>query len=100
MLVNNSGTGHDPVPRSGSQHRAPGRRRRSGGPFLCAQRAVHRMIVQGGGRIINVTSVHEHRPRVGAAPYCAARAASDCSTLPAMDPPIRRSDSACRSCPA
>ncbi|MEU5891794.1 SDR family oxidoreductase [Streptomyces sp. NPDC047461] len=44
------------------------------GPFLCAQRAAHRMIAQGGGgRIINVTSVHEHQPRVGAAPYCAAK---------------------------
>jgi NAD(P)-dependent dehydrogenase (short-subunit alcohol dehydrogenase family) len=44
------------------------------GPFLCAQRAAHHMIAQGeGGRIINVTSVHEHQPRVGAAPYCAAK---------------------------
>ncbi|MFF0201210.1 SDR family oxidoreductase [Streptomyces sp. NPDC005017] len=44
------------------------------GPFLCGQRAAHRMIGQGGGgRIINVTSVHEHQPRVGAAPYCAAK---------------------------
>jgi NAD(P)-dependent dehydrogenase (short-subunit alcohol dehydrogenase family) len=32
------------------------------------------MIRQGeGGRIVNVTSVHEHQPRVGAAPYCAAK---------------------------
>ncbi|MGX1494113.1 SDR family oxidoreductase [Streptomyces tendae] len=45
------------------------------GPFLCSQRAAHRMIRQGsGGRIVNVTSVHEHQPRVGAAPYCAAKA--------------------------
>jgi len=45
------------------------------GPFLCGQRAAHRMIRQGGGgRIVNVTSVHEHQPRVGAAPYCAAKA--------------------------
>ncbi|MER6530019.1 SDR family oxidoreductase [Streptomyces sp. NPDC001508] len=44
------------------------------GPFLCGQRAAQRMIAQGdGGRIINVTSVHEHQPRVGAAPYCAAK---------------------------
>jgi NAD(P)-dependent dehydrogenase (short-subunit alcohol dehydrogenase family) len=27
-----------------------------------------------GGRIINVTSVHEHVPRLGAAAYCAAKA--------------------------
>jgi NAD(P)-dependent dehydrogenase (short-subunit alcohol dehydrogenase family) len=45
------------------------------GPFLCTQRAVRRMVdAGGGGRIINVTSVHEHAPRVGSAPYCAAKA--------------------------
>ncbi|MBT2386595.1 SDR family oxidoreductase [Streptomyces sp. ISL-11] len=44
------------------------------GPLLCAQRAARRMIAQGeGGRIVNVTSVHEHQPRVGAAAYCAAK---------------------------
>ncbi|GGV14151.1 oxidoreductase [Streptomyces filipinensis] len=43
------------------------------GPFLCGQRAARRMIRQGdGGRIVNA-SVHEHQPRVGAAPYCAAK---------------------------
>ncbi|GAA5071972.1 SDR family oxidoreductase [Nocardia iowensis] len=45
------------------------------GAFLCAQRAAKRMIEAGrGGRIINITSVHEHAPRVGSAPYCAAKA--------------------------
>ncbi|WP_129837771.1 SDR family oxidoreductase [Streptomyces sp. RFCAC02] len=45
-----------------------------GGPFLCSQHAARRMIAQGrGGRIVNVTSVHEHQPKVGAAPYCAAK---------------------------
>ncbi|MCM6771991.1 SDR family oxidoreductase [Nocardia sp. CDC159] len=45
------------------------------GAFLCSQRAAARMIEAGrGGRIINITSVHEHAPRVGAAPYCAAKA--------------------------
>ncbi|MFF5785718.1 SDR family oxidoreductase [Streptomyces sp. NPDC012693] len=44
------------------------------GPLLCSQRAARRMIAQGGGgRIVNVTSVHEHQPRVGAGPYCAAK---------------------------
>jgi NAD(P)-dependent dehydrogenase (short-subunit alcohol dehydrogenase family) len=44
------------------------------GAFLCGQRAARRMIAQGrGGRIINITSVHEHAPRVGASPYCAAK---------------------------
>jgi len=46
------------------------------GPFLCAQRAARLMIAQGeGGRIVNVTSVHEHLPRLGAAAYCSAKAA-------------------------
>jgi NAD(P)-dependent dehydrogenase (short-subunit alcohol dehydrogenase family) len=44
------------------------------GPFLCAQRAARRMIAAGrGGRIINITSVHETAPRVGAGAYCAAK---------------------------
>ncbi len=45
------------------------------GAFLCTQRAARHMIRAGrGGRIINITSVHEHAPRVGAAPYCTAKA--------------------------
>jgi NAD(P)-dependent dehydrogenase (short-subunit alcohol dehydrogenase family) len=37
--------------------------------------AVAAMIRQGeGGRIINVTSVHEHIPKAGAAAYCSAKA--------------------------
>lgn len=44
------------------------------GVFVCAQRAARRMIDAGrGGRIITITSVHEHAPRVGSAPYCAAK---------------------------
>lgn len=44
------------------------------GPFLCARAAALRMVERGrGGRIINVTSVHEDLPRVGAGPYCAAK---------------------------
>ncbi|MFF5212862.1 SDR family oxidoreductase [Streptosporangium sp. NPDC000396] len=44
------------------------------GAFLCAQRAARRMVASGrGGRIINITSVHEEYPRVGAGPYCAAK---------------------------
>jgi NAD(P)-dependent dehydrogenase (short-subunit alcohol dehydrogenase family) len=43
--------------------------------FVCAQEAARRMVVAGdGGRIVNVTSVHEHVPLRGAAPYCAAKA--------------------------
>jgi NAD(P)-dependent dehydrogenase (short-subunit alcohol dehydrogenase family) len=44
------------------------------GAFMCAQRAARRMVAQGGGgRIVNVTSVHEEYPRVGSGPYCAAK---------------------------
>ena len=45
------------------------------GPFLCAQAAARHMIRGGeGGRIINVTSVHEHVPRLGSSAYCSAKA--------------------------
>jgi len=45
------------------------------GAFLCAQAVARRMVAQGdGGRIVNVTSVHEHVPRRGASAYCAAKA--------------------------
>ena len=44
------------------------------GPFLCAQRAARRMVEAGqGGRIVNVTSVHEHVPLEGSSAYCAAK---------------------------
>ena len=44
------------------------------GPFLCSQRAARRMIEAGhGGRITNVTSVHEHVPLYGSSAYCAAK---------------------------
>ena len=42
--------------------------------FLAAQAAARRMIAAGaGGRIINVTSVHEHIPLRGNAPYTASK---------------------------
>jgi hypothetical protein len=44
------------------------------GAFLCAQRAARRMVVQGcGGRIVNITSVHEHVPLPDSAAYVAAK---------------------------
>ncbi|MBV9093225.1 MAG: SDR family oxidoreductase [Streptosporangiaceae bacterium] len=44
------------------------------GAFVCIQRAARRMAAAGaGGRIIAVTSVHEHQPRVGSAAYDAAK---------------------------
>src|SRR3954468_20248890 len=40
------------------------------GAFLCAQRAARRMVEQGrGGRIVNVTSVHEFKPIVDGVAY-------------------------------
>lgn len=44
------------------------------GPFLCAQRAAKQMIAQGGGgRIINISSVHEDLPMPTNAAYCASK---------------------------
>jgi len=45
------------------------------GQFLCGQAAAKAMVSQGeGGRIVNVTSIHEHVPARRAAAYCAAKA--------------------------
>ena len=44
------------------------------GAFLCSQRAARRMVDAGnGGKIINITSVHEHIPRIGASAYAASK---------------------------
>jgi NAD(P)-dependent dehydrogenase (short-subunit alcohol dehydrogenase family) len=44
------------------------------GPFLCGQRAAKRMVAQGrGGRIVHVTSVHEHVPLEGSAGYVSGK---------------------------
>jgi NAD(P)-dependent dehydrogenase (short-subunit alcohol dehydrogenase family) len=44
------------------------------GAFVGMQAAARAMVAQGsGGRIIAVTSVHEHQPRVGSAAYVAAK---------------------------
>jgi NAD(P)-dependent dehydrogenase (short-subunit alcohol dehydrogenase family) len=44
------------------------------GAFLCAQRAARRMVEQGcGGRIVNVTSVHEHTPMLNNGAYTVAK---------------------------
>jgi NAD(P)-dependent dehydrogenase (short-subunit alcohol dehydrogenase family) len=45
------------------------------GSFLAAQAAARRMKEQGGGSIVNITSVHEHIPRPDFAVYAAAKAA-------------------------
>lgn len=44
------------------------------GAFICMQRAAQRMVKAGkGGRIIAVTSVHEHQPKVGSSAYDASK---------------------------
>lgn len=44
------------------------------GPFLCTQLAARQMQAQGGGgRIVNISSVHEDLPMPGNSPYCAAK---------------------------
>lgn len=44
------------------------------GMFLCSQAAAKQMIAQGnGGRIINISSIHEDLPMPTNAPYCASK---------------------------
>jgi NAD(P)-dependent dehydrogenase (short-subunit alcohol dehydrogenase family) len=44
------------------------------GAYLASQEAARRMVEGGdGGRIVNVTSVHEHVPKSGSSAYCAAK---------------------------
>jgi NAD(P)-dependent dehydrogenase (short-subunit alcohol dehydrogenase family) len=76
VLVNCAGTGHsDPVLDLSVERWREVMATDLEGPFRCAQRAARLMIDSGhGGRIINVTSVHEHVPRAGAAAYCSAKA--------------------------
>ena len=44
------------------------------GPFFVATAAGRHMVDNGGGVIVNVTSVHEHQPRPGFAAYCVSKA--------------------------
>ena len=75
VLVNDAGTGHStPAARPGLATWRKVLATDLDGAFLCLQRAARRMVAAGrGGRIVNITSVHEHQPRVGAAAYCAAK---------------------------
>ncbi len=44
------------------------------GAFVCGQAAARAMVAAGrGGRIVNVTSVHEHVPKRGSSAYCASK---------------------------
>jgi NAD(P)-dependent dehydrogenase (short-subunit alcohol dehydrogenase family) len=76
VLVNVAGTGHvDPVVDLSYEKWRQVLATDLDGPFLCVRAAARRMIAGGRpGRIINVTSVHEHLPRLGAAAYCSAKA--------------------------
>ncbi len=76
VLVNNAGTGHStPVMELAYSRWRQVLATDLDGAFLCAQRAAEHMVSgRRGGRIINVTSVHETVPRMGAAAYCVAKA--------------------------
>src|SRR4051794_4379058 len=75
VLVNNAGTGHNtPVLELDYATWREVLATDLDGAFLCLQRAARRMVAAGrGGRIVNITSVHEHQPRVGSGAYCAAK---------------------------
>jgi len=75
ILVNNAGTGHSaPFLEHGLEDWRHVLEVDLTGAFVCAQRAAQRMVAAGrGGRIVNVTSVHEHVPLRGSAAYCAAK---------------------------
>jgi NAD(P)-dependent dehydrogenase (short-subunit alcohol dehydrogenase family) len=75
VLVNNAGTGSStPFVETSYEQWREVLSVDLDGPFLCGQRAARRMRSAGtGGRIINITSVHEHAPKVGSAAYCAAK---------------------------
>jgi NAD(P)-dependent dehydrogenase (short-subunit alcohol dehydrogenase family) len=75
VLVNNAGAGHStPVLELDYGTWRDVLAADLDGAFLCLQRAARRMVAAGrGGRIVNVTSVHEHQPRVGSGAYCAAK---------------------------
>jgi NAD(P)-dependent dehydrogenase (short-subunit alcohol dehydrogenase family) len=75
VFVNNAGTGANvPMLEMDYEHWREVVATDLDGAFICIQRAARRMVAAGsGGRIIAVTSVHEHQPRVGSAAYDAAK---------------------------
>ncbi len=76
VLVNNAGTGHStPVLDLDLDTWRSVLATDLDGAFLNSQLAARHMREQGrGGRIVNITSVHEHVPRYGATAYCVAKA--------------------------
>jgi hypothetical protein len=75
VLINNAGMGHSaPFLEHGLEDWRRVINVDLTGAFVCAQRAAQRMASAGrGGRIVNITSVHEHVPLGGSAAYCAAK---------------------------
>ncbi len=63
------------------------------GPFLCSQEAGKRMEKQGGGVIINISSIHDTVPRKGLIHYCSSKAGlkmfSKCLSLELAESNIR-----------
>jgi NAD(P)-dependent dehydrogenase (short-subunit alcohol dehydrogenase family) len=75
VFVNNAGTGHStPVLEVDEQTFRHVVDTDLTGAFFAAQQAAKMMVAQGrGGRIVNVTSVHEHVPLSESAPYVSAK---------------------------
>ncbi|RKS06259.1 hypothetical protein DFP74_1884 [Nocardiopsis sp. Huas11] len=75
VLVNNAGTGSgEPLLETDYERWREVLSVDLDGPFLCSQIAGKHMRDTGrGGRIINITSVHEEYPRVNAGTYCTAK---------------------------
>lgn len=77
ILINNAGHASAPKPIHDNTWEEWDRVLRSNldGPFLCSREAAQRMLARGaGGRIVNITSVHEEACNVpGDGPYCVAK---------------------------
>ncbi len=75
LLVNNAGTGIDePFLEQSLDHWQHVIDTNLTGAFVAGQRAAQRMVEAGKrGAIVNITSVHEHIPKSGAAAYCASK---------------------------
>jgi NAD(P)-dependent dehydrogenase (short-subunit alcohol dehydrogenase family) len=75
LLVNNAGTGHQtPFLELDLETFREVLETDLTGAFLAAQAAARLMVAAGdGGRIVNITSVHEHVPLKGSSAYCAAK---------------------------